>query len=286
MEYMGNQTRFENEIFKSAQRVTHSESIFHYFYNLDKKSLKAANAIVCLSEYTYHLLSRHYQIPQNCMTIISNGLLKQSSLITSKEKIREKWMLANNERIILFVGRLDKIKGVSTLTAAFREVIKTLPSCRLIMSGTGDYSQIMSEIPLHDSKILLTGFIQQKELHELYSIADIGVIPSFHEQCSYVAIEMMMHGIPIIASTTTGLKEMIDDNVDGLHIPVIETRENANICSHALAKKILYLLENSNEAKRLGNAAMKKYDLKYSSKIMGSKMYELYSHLTDNANNS
>jgi len=149
IEYMGNQTRFENEIFKSAQRVTHSESIFHYFYNLDKKSLKAANAIVCLSEYTYHLLSRHYQIPQNCMTIISNGLLKQSSLITSKEKIREKWMLANNERIILFVGRLDKIKGVSTLTAAFREVIKTLPSCRLIMSGTGDYSQIMSEIPLH-----------------------------------------------------------------------------------------------------------------------------------------
>ena len=45
-------------------------------------------------------------------------------------------------------------------------------------------------------------------LFEFYQIADVGVMPSFHEQCSYVAIEMMMMGVPLITSDSTGLKEM------------------------------------------------------------------------------
>ncbi len=116
-------------------------------------------------------------------------------------------------------------------------------------------------------------------------MADIGIMPSFHEQCSYVAIEMMMHGLPIIGSTSTGLCEMIENNVTGLHIPVIEYIDRAEIDSLLLAEKMLYLLQHPIEAKQMGQNGRIRYLNNYSSDIFREnmlKMYESCLHGQDN----
>ena len=128
-------------------------------------------------------------------------------------------------------------------------------------------------------KVTFTGFMEKNDLYDLYRIADIGVMPSFHEQCSYVAIEMMRHGLPITVSTTTGLKEMIVDGETGLHIPVIESADKAEIDTALLAEKIIFLLKHPSEAKRLGENARKRYEVKYSSKLFRENMLNFYNTL-------
>lgn len=54
---------------------------------------------------------------------------------------------------------------------------------------------------------MFTGYVNQRTLSDLYSVADIGVVPSLHEEFGYVAIEMMMHRLPVIVNATTGLAE-------------------------------------------------------------------------------
>lgn len=71
----------------------------------------------------------------------------------------------------------------------------------------------------------------------------------------YVAIEMMMHGLPIIGSTSTGLYEMIENNITGLHIPVMEYADKTEIDSSLLAEKMLYLLQHPIETKQMAKRA-------------------------------
>ena len=104
-------------------------------------------------------------------------------------------------------------------------------------------------------------------------------MPSFHEQCSYVAIEMMMHGIPLIASTTTGLKEMVTDGVTGMHIPIIEHPDKVEIDTDLLAEKILYMLQHPEYRKRMGANARKRHETVYSSEIFRHNMLDLYRSL-------
>jgi glycosyltransferase involved in cell wall biosynthesis len=62
---------------------------------------------------------------------------------------------------------------------------------------------------------------------------------STHEQCSYTAIEMMMHGLPLIASTTTS-SEMVEDKVSGLKVPAREYKNKVTVSENLLAEHISF----------------------------------------------
>lgn len=159
---------------------------------------------------------------------------------------------------------------------AFRIILENYPDCRFLIAGSGDFDKYLLECKDIWMNIIWTGLVEMEKLYELYTIADIGVMPSFHEQCSYVAIEMMMHGLPIIASTSTGLGEMIENNVTGLHIPVIEYTDRAEIDSSLLAKKMLYLLKHPLVTIRMGQNGRKRYFENYSLEIFRENMLKLY----------
>ena len=60
-------------------------------------------------------------------------------------------------------------------------------------------------------KVIFTGKLRKDQLYRFYQIADIGVLPSCQEQCSYVGIEMLMHGIPLVGTDAMGISEMIEE---------------------------------------------------------------------------
>ena len=198
---------------------------------------------------------------------------------TKKKKLRKKYGIPFNVPVILFVGRLDAIKGLDYLISAFNQVLETQPQCHLIIAGSGSYDAYLKECGNNWMFIHFTGLLSKEDLYNLYSIADIGVMPSFHEQCSYVAIEMMMHGIPLIASTTTGLNEMVEDGVTGLHIPVIEFPDKVEIDIGVFTEKILYLLDYPEERKQMGRNAQKRYEKVYSAIIFKKNMIDAYQSL-------
>lgn len=113
---------------------------------------------------------------------------------------------------------------------------------------------------------------------ELYRLADVGVVPSLFEPFGYVPVEMMMHELPIVATATSGLNEVVDESC-GLKVPLIVSPDSVEIDTSLLAQKIVYLLQNPKEAKRLGKNGRKRYLEKYSSEVFGKNMIAFYKSL-------
>jgi glycosyltransferase len=241
---------------------------------------KEVDHIIALCRHMHDLLQTEYGIEQDKIAVIPNGLISMDNNgILDRMALREKWNMSEKEFIILFAGRLNVVKGLDYLIKAFHKVLKIIPNCRLMIAGNGAYDCFMKECEDIWMNITWTGLIGKEKLYELYSIADIGVMPSFHEQCSYVAIEMMMHGVPLIASTSSGLREMIEDGITGLYIPVIEYENRVEIDANLLAEKMLFLLEHPEERKCMGDNARKRYKTVYSAEIFRQNMLDFYNTL-------
>lgn len=106
-------------------------------------------------------------------------------------------------------------------------------------------------------------------IKELYQISDIGVLPSFVEQCSYVGIEMMMFGLPIVGTTGTGLSEMIDNGVNGYKVRLNEVDASVSLNTQDLADNIVSAIDNSSF---LSKNSRDYYEAKYQIFSMIDKM--------------
>ena len=273
----GNITIFKH-LLKSL-KPEQDELVTERFYNSlnnDKVLFEASDRIICLSENTQQILRNDYLVPFEKTVVIYNGLTN-SACNLNKNALMNKYNVPNLP-IIIFAGRISILKGLKYALRAFRLVLNT-QLCHLIIAGNGEFDSYMEECEDIWLNVTWTGKIDRKKLYDLYCIADIGILPSFTEQCSYVAIEMMMHGLPIIGSTTTGLKEMVIDGDTGLHIPVIEHSDKAEIDSSLLAEKMLYLLQKPDERERMGANARKRYETVYSSEIFRANMLNFYNSL-------
>ena len=216
-----------------------------------------------------------------CLSNYMKKILCQGDVVdmsVDKELLRKKWHVGPKEKIILFAGRIDEIKGVSSLIKAFHLVLEAYPNSRLLIAGNGDYTRAFQEAKNIYTKITFTGLLKKEELFEIYQLADAGVVPSLFEPFGYVPVEMMMHELPIIATTTSGLNEVVDESC-GLKVPLIVSPDNVEIDTSLLAQKIVYLLQNPEEAKRLGKNGRKRYLEKYSSEVFGKNMIEFYKSL-------
>lgn len=272
----GNITQFRQILAETDVSQSNNKSIYESYLR-EKELFETVDHIICLSRNTRQILQEDYKLESQKLSVIYNGL---SDYSPHKEKavLREKYRLRNIP-IVLFTGRLDEIKGLRYAIQAFKKVKNTLPHCHMIITGNGSFDTYLKECEEIWTSITFTGLIDKQYLYELYTIADVGIMPSFHEQCSYVAIEMMMHSIPLIASTSTGLHEMVEESVSGLHIPVTEYPDKVEIDPELLAEKILFLLQKPEEKERMGINARKRYEELYTSEIMGETMLELYKNI-------
>jgi glycosyltransferase len=234
-----------------------------------------ADHIICLSNYMQQIFCRDYGLDATKMSVIPNGLFDMADTANNNQLLRKKWNISPEEKIIHFAGRIDEVKGVIYLIKAFREVLKKFPVCRLIISGSGDYDKCFQEANDICTKITFTGLLDKKDLNEIYQIADVGVVPSLFEPFGYVAVEMMMHELPIVATATSGLNEVVDDTC-GLKIPITILPDRVEINATLLAEKIIYLLQHPTEAKQMGQNGRKRYLYNYSLEIFRRNMLQIY----------
>jgi glycosyltransferase len=244
----------------------------------EKMLYSQADRIICLSNYMKEILCWDYGLEPAKICVIPNCLADKLMSIPNIKNLRSKWLLPAKEKIILFSGRMDEIKGLHYLIRAFREVLEKFQACRLIIAGSGNYDICLQEAKEICTKITFTGFLGKEELYELYQIADVGVVPSLFEPFGYVAAEMMMHELPIVATTTSGLNEVVDDTC-GLKVHIAVLQDNVVIDTKLLSEKILYLLQHTTEAKKMGRKGRIKFLKEFSSKIFRKNMLQIYQSL-------
>jgi glycosyltransferase len=263
LELYGRVNQFNAIISKSnIDNITDAQSKIIQLYNKDLSVFQKVDKIICLSEQTKSILKESYKIAERKLSVVHNTINDKYKIKddSSKIQIREKLNFNPKDNVILFVGRLDKRKGVTELIHAFEEVATKKPDTYLVIIGDGDFKMYLKETKSLGTKIIFTGHLPQEEVCEYYQIADIGVLPSYIEQCSYVAIEMMMFGLPLIGTNAMGINEMIIDGFNGYKIGI----PCDGIDIKQLSDKIIALLANQELRGKMSKKSREMYLSKYS----------------------
>lgn len=282
LDLLGNTKQLRQILAKNEEELTEDiEKHTRKGIERDRIIIEHCDKIICIAQHSLHNAKEFFGIEDERVCLIPNGLKDEFQPLseTRKALLKQKLHIPENEKIIVFAGRLDEVKGIPFLLKAFSKVLKKHPNTRLILAGEGDFEQWFPLTHCIGTKVTFTGRLNKKQLFNLYRIADIGVMPSVHEEFGLVALEMMMHSLPIIVSDTGGLKEIVENTKTGLKIPIHKKNNKPYINTSALEKKICYLLNNQDIALQLGKNARKVFLQKYESKHFKQKMLALYSKL-------
>lgn len=239
---------------------------------------QAVDHTICVTQLAQSSLDRLFGFPMDRVSIIYNGLLPVKVRPRLKEELKSKYGFDPKDRIILYAGAINQRKGTYDLVSAFDKVVQETAHVRLVVAGPGDFGSIFKSTAKNWSKITVTGALDKKTLYDFYRMADIGVVPSYIEQCSYTAIEMMHYNLPLVVAKVDGLDEIIPDGC-GLKVPLILGNKKAHINQGKLAEHILYFLEKPEIARQYANEA-KKHALRFfSAKKMAKETIQVYEKL-------
>jgi len=176
-----------------------------------------------------------------------------------------------NRKVILYCGRLIGLKGVGVLIRAMKEVIKRHEDALFLFAGRGNRSYFENllidlEIPRKNYEFL--GHVDYNRLVEYYSVSDVFVLPSFHENLPTSLLEAMACDVSSIATDVGGVPEVIKDGENGLILHSHDTK--------LLSDKINYVLDNQEEVREMGKEARKRVVEKFSWKENIGKIVNLY----------
>lgn len=244
-----------------------------YFFEEGCKSYHAADRVVCLSKDTYEILESQYQIPASKLQLIPNGLSSPAWEILSGENDASK-QKSSKEKIILYVGRVSYPKGIIDVLECFSQVLGSVPNCKLVIAGQIE-DQMRKKIDWHFAgKVILLGMLPKEKLYEWYQNADVGLMPSYYEQCSYVGIEMKMFGLLVVASDGIGVRSMFD--ATNSIIAAIGDRTNPRVYRRNLANSIVEALSLSEDVIAVFRVKSRThYEKKYSIGHMAQSYIEL-----------
>src|SRR5215218_879266 len=141
---------------------------------------------------------------------------------------------------VVFVGRLASQKGVGTLVSA--AALLEYPSARVLLVGDGPKRKALERrarrIGVGD-RVRFEGFVAHERLPAALAHADLLVLPSVYEELGTVLLEAMQAGLPVVASKTGGVPDVIEDGVNGLLVPPGEPEAFARAIDRLLAERDL-----------------------------------------------
>jgi glycosyltransferase involved in cell wall biosynthesis len=170
----------------------------------------------------------------------------------------------------LFVGRLEKIKGLQTIIPLFQRDSRA----GLWIAGTGDYECRLKRLAGASSNIRFLGYQQGQALHSLYQGAVAVIVPSLClEIAPSVIPEAFMHRTPVIARRRAGMQEMIEESGGGL---LFETEEEL---MHAVSR----LVEDPPYRDKLGEDGHQAYLRNWTKEVHLKRYFTLIENVADSA---
>ena len=178
-----------------------------------------ATEVIVNSNFMKNDLQRLFGLPYDKINVIPNGInLNNFTGIERDYDFRRQYAM-DNEKIILYVGRLVYEKGIQHLIAAMPKILSNYHDAKLVIAGKGgmldDLKAEASNLGL-DNKVYFTGYMDSKKVQKMYKCADVAVFPSTYEPFGIVALEAMLAGVPTVVSDIGGLDEIITHGVDGM----------------------------------------------------------------------
>lgn len=196
--------------------------------------------------------------------------------IERRDEFREKHGFEKDDLIFFVPRRLTKKNGVIYPILSLPAVLEKFPNARVVFAGTGEMMDDMkakaTELGISD-RVTMVGAVDHSVMVEYYALSNVALVPSIYsagveEATSISALEAMGSGVPLVACAVGGLKEIIEDGVDGLLV------EEQNV--EELSEAMIRLLADPEEGQRLADTARAKIIAHYSHFAAAEKYEEIY----------
>lgn len=155
-----------------------------------------------------------------------------------------------NKPVLLYVGRLDKEKRIDLILRALPDILR-VTSVHLVLAGTGKEKQKLEELTDKlgmQKAVTFAGFVPDKDLQNIYRIADLFVTAGIAELQSIVTMEAMASGLPVVAVNAMALPELVHDGENGYLF------SDGN--SQMLAEKVIAILSNQAMRARMSERSL------------------------------
>ena len=178
-----------------------------------------ATEVLVNSNYMKSQVQGLFGLPFEKINVVPNGMNTTHFNGIERDYDFRRQYAMDNEKIILYVGRLVYEKGIQHLVSAMPKILEGYHDAKLVIAGKGgmidDLRAQAAYMGLHD-KIYFTGHLNSKQVQKMYKCADVAVFPSTYEPFGMVAIEAMLAGLPTVVSDVGGLNEIIQHGVNGM----------------------------------------------------------------------
>ena len=218
-----------------------------------------ANEVIVNSNYMKSEVQRLFGLPFEKINVVPNGVnLNKFTGMDRDYSFRRKYAM-DNEKIILFMGRLVYEKGVQNLIAAMPKVLASYHDAKLVIAGKGgmlDELKAQADYLGISNKVYFAGYMNGKDVEKMYKAADISVFPSTYEPFGIVALEGMLAERPIVVSDAGGLGEIVEHRVTGMKSycgnqnsiadSILELLFNPELCDNIVKNAKIKVKENYN----------------------------------------
>jgi glycosyltransferase involved in cell wall biosynthesis len=239
---------------------------------LDKRLARYCDAAVGVSGPVVEELRRY--VPADRVHHIGNGVdAARFRRLLSQAEAKRALRLPVDRKLIGFVGRLSAQKGLSSLLRAIAEFPAALRAgVDLVIAGDGEERRALEDEARALGLADRTHFLgTRSDTPTVYSALDAFVLPSEQEAFPMVVLEAMACGLPIVATDVGDTARIVEDGVSGLVVPP-RNRE-------CLRQALVGVLQNSDRAQRLGEAARERLVKNFSSAQMAQSYLALYERL-------
>jgi glycosyltransferase involved in cell wall biosynthesis len=162
--------------------------------------------------------------------------------VERRKAVRAQLGLSPSTRVVACVGRMTRQKGQSTLIHAMAQVAKTIEDCQLLLVGDGpdnaELRRLANSLGL-EKRISFLGV--RSDVPDLLRAVDVLAVPSLHEGFGLVLIEALASGVPVVASNTGPVPEIVDDGVTGKLVPAGDAPRLAGAITALLSDAQLWL---------------------------------------------
>jgi glycogen synthase len=255
---------------------------------IEKTAIEMADAIIAVSEETKNDVLKHFNVQEDKIQVIYNGINLDEYKVTSDTSALERYKVDQSKPYVLFVGRITRQKGIIHLINAIKYIDKDTQI--VLCAGAPDTKEIEKEMQEcvneiqkeRDNVIWISEMLNKKDIIQFYSHADVFCCPSIYEPFGIINIEAMACDTAVVASAVGGIKEVVVHNETGLLIPVEQQQEapfepvNPEKFSKDLADGINQLISNFALRNSMAKKGRQRVENHFDWKAIAVQVKELY----------
>lgn len=174
-------------------------------YDIERRGMHAAMLVIAVSQLTKNTIVARYGVHPDKVEVVYNGVDLAPTQATNIG-------IESRDKIVLYFGRITMQKGPEYFIRAAKRVLEYMDDVKFVVAGNGDQAARMIEMAAElgiGHKVLFTGFLRGADIHRVFALADLYVMPSVSEPFGIAPLEAMGHDVPVIISKSSGVSEVL-----------------------------------------------------------------------------